>query len=90
MTNSIATITLRSSYLGGRWTGAYEQQEGLDSSFTNYCRTRYLVAIMALSQRDMRKENTVKALEAMRRNFRGGGNAGQENEVGWRDDINSC
>ena len=62
--NSIATISPRSSYLGRRWTGAYEQQEGLDSSFTNYCRTGYLVAIMALSQKDMRNENTVKGLEA--------------------------
>ena len=62
--NSIATISPRSSYLGRRWTGAYEQQEGLDSSFTNYCRTGYLVAITALSQKGMRNENKVKGLEA--------------------------
>ena len=36
----------------------------MDSSFTNYCRTGYLVAIMALLQKDMRNENTVKGLEA--------------------------
>ena len=52
-----------------------EQQEGLDSSFTNsaetfallcrdVCRTGYLAAITALSQKGMRNENKVKGLEA--------------------------
>ena len=52
--NNIAMISPPSSYLGWRSTGAYEKQEVLDSSFSNYIRTGYLVAIMALSQIDMR------------------------------------
>ena len=54
----------RSSYLARWWTGAYGHQEGLVSSFTNYCWTCYLAAIIAFAQKGMRNENTVKGLEA--------------------------